>query len=269
MHICCRNSLYPRSNVQRFPVPDEYVSWSVEYKNYKPVFYESQSLTGTEWADPHSADPNFEPKFNVIDGLINRKSHVVKYEVFDKMPRNIFGRTGIIGRGLLGRFGVNHAADPIVSTWKRDENAKIILADDNKPILRILFIKRGDNGEMALPGGMVDAGENVSATLKREFIEEALNGKVDDELIDGFFKESHQEVYRGYVDDPRNTDNAWMETVAANFHDEDGKLLSQLKFEAGDDAVGISWMDCDSNLKLYASHSKLVEGVAKLRDAHF
>ena len=25
-----------------------------------------------------------------------------------------------------------------------------------------------------------------------------------------------------YVDDPRNTDNAWMETVAFNFHDESG-----------------------------------------------
>lgn len=54
-------------------------------------------------------------------------------------------------------------------------------------------------------GGMVDAGENVSATLKREFIEEALNGKVDDELIDEFFKSTHEEIYRGYVDDPRNT----------------------------------------------------------------
>lgn len=113
MHICCRNSLYPRSNVQRFPVPDEYVSWSVEYKNYLPIFYESQCLTGKEWAD--SDDTHFLPTFNDIDGLINRKSHVGKYEVFDKMPRNIFGRTGIIGRGLLGRFGVNHAADPIVS----------------------------------------------------------------------------------------------------------------------------------------------------------
>jgi len=29
-------------------------------------------------------------------------------------------------------------------------------------------------------------------------------------------------VYKGYVDDPRNTDNAWMETVAVNFHDELG-----------------------------------------------
>lgn len=30
------------------------------------------------------------------------------------------------------------------------------------------------------------------------------------------------QVYKGYVDDPRNTDNAWMETVAVNFHDEKG-----------------------------------------------
>lgn len=30
------------------------------------------------------------------------------------------------------------------------------------------------------------------------------------------------QVYKGYVDDPRNTDNAWMETVAVNFHDESG-----------------------------------------------
>lgn len=31
----------------------------------------------------------------------------------------------------------------------------------------------------------------------------------------------HQ-VFKGYVDDPRNTDNSWMETVAVNFHDESG-----------------------------------------------
>lgn len=32
------------------------------------------------------------------------------------------------------------------------------------------------------------------------------------------------ELYRGYVDDPRNTDNAWMETVVVNFHDNNGYL---------------------------------------------
>ena len=30
--------------------------------------------------------------------------------------------------------------------------------------------------------------------------------------------DSGKEVYRGYVDDPRNTDNAWTETTAFHFH---------------------------------------------------
>jgi ADP-ribose pyrophosphatase len=29
------------------------------------------------------------------------------------------------------------------------------------------------------------------------------------------------------VDDPRNTDNAWMETVAVNFHDETGEEVGK------------------------------------------
>lgn len=41
------------------------------------------------------------------------------------------------------------------------------------------------------------------------------------------------QIYRGYVDDPRNTDNAWMETIAYNFHDETGESVGQLKLHAG------------------------------------
>jgi ADP-ribose pyrophosphatase len=40
-------------------------------------------------------------------------------------------------------------------------------------------------------------------------------------------------VYRGYVDDPRNTDNAWMETIAYNFHDDDGTRVAQLDLHSG------------------------------------
>jgi hypothetical protein len=59
------------------------------------------------------------------------------------------------------------------------------------------------------------------------------------ELIKGklnkFFNEG-QEIYRGYVDDPRNTDNAWMETVAYLFHDNDGQAFRDVVLNAGDDA---------------------------------
>lgn len=149
----------------------------------------------------------------------------------------------------------------------------------------MLCIQRGDTKEIALPGelkkslkqilininllgGMVDPNEEVSLTLKREFIEEALNGKVKESELDDFFSKG-QEIYKGYVDDPRNTDNSWMETVAVNFHDEDGSFLSKLKFEAGDDAIAIHWIDIDKNVKLYASHSRFIEATAELRNAHF
>jgi ADP-ribose pyrophosphatase len=153
--------------------------------------------------------------------------------------------------------------------WSRDASNEIIKhASDGKPVLRVLCIQRGDTKEIALPGGMVDPGENVSVTLKREFIEEALNSKVDESFLDEFFSHG-KEVYSGYVDDPRNTDNAWMETVAVNFHDETGEFLSKLNFEAGDDAIGIHWIDVSSEVKLYASHSKLIEQTAKMNGAHF
>lgn len=39
-----------------------------------------------------------------------------------------------------------------------------------------------------------------------------------------------RQVFKGYVDDPRNTDSAWMETVAVNFHDEEGIFYLQFCF---------------------------------------
>jgi len=84
-------------------------------------------------------------------------------------------------------------------------------------------IRRKDTGDWALPGGMVDDGEKVSVTVKREFKEEAgtLPTAAEQErchiLIDRLFA-SEKVVYKGYVDDPRSTDNAWIETTAYHFH---------------------------------------------------
>lgn len=76
-------------------------------------------------------------------------------------------------------------------------------------------------------------------------------------------------IYKGYVDDPRNTDNAWMETVAVNFHDEDGKSVGKFDLKAGDDAQRVQWMDIDRNLDLYASHSNFIQTVAEKLNAHW
>ena len=84
----------------------------------------SAEITKTaSWADPEDRSTL---SFNQIDGAVDRRSFEGHYRVdpSSRLPLNIKGRTGVIGRGLLGKWGPNHAADPIVTTWKRDEVRK-------------------------------------------------------------------------------------------------------------------------------------------------
>ena len=60
---------------------------------------------------------------------------------------------------------------------------------------------------------MVDPGEGISETVKREFQEEAGRSSIDESVIRRLFSNGVK-LYESYVDDPRNTDNAWMETIA-------------------------------------------------------
>lgn len=48
---------------------------------------------------------NFSPKFNEEDGHVERRSLNGLYEVENGRPRNPAGRTGLVGRGLLGAVG--------------------------------------------------------------------------------------------------------------------------------------------------------------------
>ncbi|KAH8260598.1 hypothetical protein KR038_008250 [Drosophila bunnanda] len=268
-HLMCRNNMYPRSGVLRFPVSDDHVFWSVPYTNYCPPVYTAPHIGGQVWADPVLSE-TFHPKWNQLDGQVNRESFHGAYEVKDGLPLNPIGRTGLSGRGLLGRWGPNHAADPIVTRWKRNaEGAIVTNSTSGKNIIQMVAIQRSDNKLWAIPGGMVDPGENVSVTLKREFTEEAMNFTDKANMVEKFFREGGVHVYSGYVDDFRNTDNAWMETTAINFHDEDGQQVGQLELMAGDDATNVRWTDVDSQLKLHANHADIVREVVILRNAHW
>ncbi|KAM9026486.1 ADP-ribose pyrophosphatase, mitochondrial isoform 1-T1 [Ara ararauna] len=278
-HSKALTSPYPGSHVERSQVPADKVGWLTEWKDYNPVEYTAKSvLAGPIWADPQINDKGFSPKFNERDGEVERRSLNGTYVVENGRPRNPVGRTGLTGRGLLGRWGPNHAADPVVTRWKRDGSGnKVAHPVTGKNILQFVAIKRRDCGEWAIPGGMVDPGEKISATLKREFEEEALNSlqkspeeKVElEKQLHKLFSQEHFVVYRGYVDDPRNTDNAWMETEAVNYHDETGETLDNLPLEAGDDAGMVKWVDISEKLKLYASHSYFIKLVTEKWGAHW
>lgn len=174
----------------------------------------------------------------------------------------------MVERGLLGRFGPNHAADPIVTRWRRYSNGVIMLDKDGRGILEFVAVQRKDNGEWAIPGGMVEPGDTVSLTLKKEFGEEALNSleasaeekeRIQKDLDELFHNGTV--IYQGYVDDPRNTDNAWMETVAVHIHDHSGQCFDRFQLKAGDDAKDVMWTAIQPGLQLYASHAEFIAAV--------
>ncbi|CAF1065590.1 unnamed protein product [Rotaria sordida] len=263
-HIKARKSPYcGTQDVKRFDVPDEKVPWNVNWPDYRPTEYTSPIvLKNPPWAD----DPDAKKiqHYNQTDGKIDRTSLICTYEI-DKetnRPKNPQGRTGLSGRGLLGHWGPNHAGDPVITRWAKD------LRNERRKVLEIILIHRKDSGELALPGGMVDAGEHVSTAIKREFIEEAMNSDPSGaKQIDELFKKAVL-IYKGYVDDPRNTDNSWLETVAVNVHDETGELTRYLKLEAGDDASKVTWIQLDRDHKLYASHEKIIQTVIRKHGAY-
>lgn len=126
-HVTCRNNVYPGTQTLRFSVPDKFVFWTTPYNDYMPPIYTASHIGGQPWADPNIGAPFFQPRWNFQNCDVNRLSHMGKYQIDPSgYPLNPIGRTGLRGRGLLGRWGPNHAADPIVTRWKRDENDAII-----------------------------------------------------------------------------------------------------------------------------------------------
>ena len=99
-------------------------------------------------------------------------------------------------------------------------------------------------------------------------------------------------IYKGYIDDPRNTDNAWIETIAGktlsslchtvtlqliqlshssfslchsssilllpvNYHDSTGVSFSKFPLQAEGSSLGVQWITIDQNLVGTHSSAKL------------
>lgn len=242
MHTKCVSGLYTSSAVVRGEVPAGKEDWSTEFADYAPVEYTAPVVAaGPVWADGPEKPAD--------------------------SPRNPVGRTGVVGRGLLGKWGPNKAADPIVSR---------VYMEDGTMVHDDVLIKRGGSsgageGEWAIPGGMVDAkfdGGKISATLAREFTEEALAAHAPDTDADvaGFFAAHGHLLYSGYVDDIRNTDDAWMVSEVWGFWDLGGKFLKSCGFDAGtgrtyaggDDATHVKLVRYTPGMKLFASHAEFL-----------
>ena len=257
----------PEGYPDRGQVPD---NWGGDYRPtpYTSPVVEKQPI----WAEPTDFQEAVKARAEKsgMDGSNLSDKDIAKlfpsYEgsrVVDGQLRNPRGPTGITGQGLLGKQGENTAADPIVFRRHQDPETGVTK-------LQMIAIQRADNGKWAIPGGMTDYGETVSATLGRELREEALGDSLTKEQSDKFdqsfknlFEERGALVYQGAVDDFRNTDTSWMATkvqmMEIDKSDADN-LGGDMKLEGGDDAKEALWMDVTAeNLStLNANHGDFV-----------
>lgn len=233
------------------------ISWSIAYPQYHPTEFTAYWIKEASWSDPQdplaARELRKNKKFESYEG-------VVLFSDDNLTPRNPRGRTGIVGRGTLQRWGANFAVDPIVTRINPQTHK-----------FEMVAILREDTRQWAIPGGFVEPGEVISKTLAREFAEEAL-GKEGNPIEVAEFQEKLEKmmnsagmpVYAGYVDDIRNTDNAWMETKAFHLHLEGQE--AKINLVAGDDAKESQWMVVDEkNINLlYANHGDFVKRAIQL-----
>ena len=120
-HVQARSENHPEYRGKRKKVEDERVAWSVPWDDYdlacpeftaKVVLDNGRQLTtGAKWADP----PNVQELRAELDTRLTYENGGKILFGGDGVPLNPRGRTGLRGRGLLGQWGANHAADPIVT----------------------------------------------------------------------------------------------------------------------------------------------------------
>jgi hypothetical protein len=104
---------------------------------------------------------------------------------------------------------------------------------------------------------MVDPGESFTRTLKREIVEEATEeSSVLQNALD-----KGRVVYTGIVDDPRETNNAWIETAAVHAHitAEEAQTIV-LRPAVDGETTSSTWVDVTDEVltSLYANHGHMI-----------
>ena len=180
-----RPPVYP----PRLRVSIDEAPWMLDSPGYDPPFYVDPSVTQNErdggaggWADPGDFEQvKEEPRIQAA-----------KFKDDSGKPLNPRGRTGIAGRGLLGLWGPNlSVAVNLVRTNAATGELEILLGN-----------KEGGQ-DLELPKGFVLPGEEPDEAVARVLESETgwRPSGLDSEV-----------VFEGYTYDPRETDNAWVES---------------------------------------------------------
>jgi len=184
----------PASYPARQRISIDVSPWGIEYAEYAPPYYvdpavleQDRTVRDGGWADPEDVSQIPIP---ATDADVHRDDH--------GRPLNPRGRTGIAGRGLLGRWGPNTAVAAVITR----ENSSGDRVD-------ILLGRRSGVTEYCLPQGFVLPEESTDSAIERILMRETGWAPAAFEGI---------AIQQGYVYDPRQTDHAWLDVSVMLLH---------------------------------------------------
>jgi ADP-ribose pyrophosphatase len=195
--------------------------WMVDCPDYDPPYHVDPAVLSNDrskvadgWADP-------EDVTSISDELASRKA---KNRDDLGRPLNPRGRTGIVGRGLLGYWGPNISVATVAIRTNRAEELEILLGHQE------------DETELEIAKGFIHPGEAAEECLQRVLTTET--GWAPDTFPD-------EVIFEGYTYDPRQTDHAWVESRVYLMCAGDGAAPES--FEPGGGFDEVRWYPLNAN----------------------
>ncbi|CAF3628955.1 unnamed protein product [Rotaria sp. Silwood1] len=223
-----------------------------------------------------------EDQTSSVYTLDNQTSSVYALDNQLSIPLNPMGRTGLRGRGALIRWGPNKFIIAVITRWKKHRDQFAVVGEQR--ILETLVLKDKYTNDWKLPGANILGVESCYGSICRSFHElvfqdndlEDFSSFQERDMIEHFKSfahasadifepiefESHM-VYRGYIDDLRNTDNAWVEAEIWNFHYGSNTLFPNLRQDGM-----VIWKDV-TNSRGFLIQTSILHEIARIHHGFF
>uniref|UniRef100_A0A1I8GTE3 Ion_trans domain-containing protein n=1 Tax=Macrostomum lignano TaxID=282301 RepID=A0A1I8GTE3_9PLAT len=279
---------YVPFNFEQYPgmrmnVPPDKIPWEIDYRDYFAFDASEEVLI---FPNEESYDGPTVPlqsiNFNQLDSRsgLRRQSMMGRYrlDTVSSAPLNPMGRTGLKGKGLLPRWGPNNAVVIAMTRWSRAPSGAVIHRLGH-PILQVLSLFR--HKQFCLPWFLTDHFDNcdyddcVPALLKNFIsrrLKQLLQKKDARQEINAIMKGRAEQIFKGYMDDHLNADNAWIEAVVINVHESDNWKFSDamLKvFSEVDSDEQARWMEVAYSTAMRSSHCEMLKTIASNHRAYF
>jgi len=198
-----------------------------------------------------------------------------------ELPINPMGRTGLRGRGGLHRWGPNHCIFLVVTRWRVADGfmQSVNVAEEAKDLEFICMLDRKLGHLLSLPGGFIMQNDSVYDVIKNQFTLEPIKERWKEETVHEYFghfarapagdfvdivgEDAEQLNFtsallmKSYLDDTRNTDNAWIEAEVWHYH-----YTGSQSFDTNL-PIRFRWKKITSNLtaKMIHSHAAIIQEV--------